>query len=128
MSLIYTILIFILTISIIVTFHEFGHYIAARLCGVKVLEFSVGFGKRLFGKKAGKDMTDYKICALPLGGYVKMLDEREGKVENFEKHRSFNNQSLLKRSIIVFSGPLFNFILAVFFYFLIFMGDRKSVV
>ena len=126
MSLIYTILIFILTISIIVTFHEFGHYIAARLCGVKVLEFSVGFGKRLFGKKAGKDMTDYKICALPLGGYVKMLDEREGKVENFEKDRSFNNQSLLKRSIIVFSGPLFNFILAVFFYFLIFMGGYNG--
>ena len=77
MSIIYTILIFILTISIIVTFHEFGHYIAARLCGVKVLEFSVGFGKRLCGKKIGFDNTDYKICALPLGGYVKMLDERE---------------------------------------------------
>ena len=126
MSLIYTILIFILTISIIVTFHEFGHYLAARLCGVKVLEFSVGFGKRLIGKKAGKDKTDYKICVLPLGGYVKMLDEREGKVENFEKYRSFNNQSLLKRSVIVFSGPLFNFILAVFFYFLIFVSGYSG--
>jgi len=126
MNLIYTILIFILTISIIVTFHEFGHYIAARLCGVKVLEFSVGFGKRLFGKKVGGDKTDYKICILPLGGYVKMLDEREGKVEDFEKDRSFNNQSLLKRSIIVFSGPLFNFILAVFFYFLIFVSGYSG--
>ena len=126
MNLIYTILIFILTISIIVTFHEFGHYIAARLCGVKVLEFSVGFGKRLFGKKVGRDKTDYKICILPLGGYVKMLDEREGKVEDFEKDRSFNNQSLLKRSIIVFSGPLFNFILAVFFYFLIFVSGYSG--
>ena len=126
MNLIYTILIFILTISIIVTFHEFGHYIAARLCGVKVLEFSVGFGRRLFGKKVGRDKTDYKICILPLGGYVKMLDEREGKVEDFEKDRSFNNQSLLKRSIIVFSGPLFNFILAVFFYFLIFISGYSG--
>ena len=126
MSLIYTILIFILTISIIVTFHEFGHYIAARICGVKVLEFSIGFGKRLIGKKIGKDKTDYKICVLPLGGYVKMLDEREGKVKDFEKNRSFNNQTLLKRSIIVFSGPLFNFILAIFFYFLIFLSGYSG--
>ena len=122
MSIIYTILIFILTISIIVTFHEFGHYIAARLCGVKVLEFSVGFGKRLCGKKIGFDNTDYKICALPLGGYVKMLDEREGVVHENEKGRAFNNQSLLKRTLIVFSGPLFNFILAIFFYLLIFIN------
>ena len=122
MSLIYTILIFILTISIIVTFHEYGHYIAARLCGVKVLEFSVGFGKKILGKKLGKDQTEYKVCSLPLGGYVKMLDEREGKVDNHEKNRAFNNQSLLKRSFIVFSGPLFNFILAILFYFLIFIG------
>ena len=113
------ILIFILTISIIVTFHEYGHYIAARLCGVKVLEFSVGFGKKILGKKLGKDQTEYKVCSLPLGGYVKMLDEREGKVDNHEKNRAFNNQSLLKRSFIVFSGPLFNFILAILFYFLI---------
>ncbi len=120
MSLIYTILIFVLTISIIVTFHEYGHYLAARLCGVKVLEFSVGFGNKLFGKKLGRDKTEYKICALPLGGYVKMLDEREGKVSELEKNRAFNNQSLSKRFFIVFSGPLFNFILAVFFYFLIF--------
>ncbi len=120
MSLIYTVLIFILTISIIVTFHEYGHYLAARICGVKVLEFSVGFGNKLFGKKLGRDKTEYKICALPLGGYVKMLDEREGNVNESEKNRAFNNQSLLKRFFIVFSGPLFNFILAVFFYFLIF--------
>ena len=110
MSLIFTILVFIITISIIVVFHEYGHYIAARFCGVKVLEFSVGFGKRLFGKKFGKDKTDYKVCVLPLGGYVRMLDEREGKVKDFEKNRAFNNQNLLKRTIIVFSGPLFNFI------------------
>ena len=126
MSLIYTILIFILTISIIVTFHEYGHYIAARLCGVKVLEFSVGFGKKIFGKKLGNDQTEYKVCALPLGGYVKMLDEREGEVDNHEKNRAFNNQSLLKRSFIVFSGPLFNFILAIFFYFLIFIGGYEG--
>mgnify|MGYP001353562148 CR=1 FL=1 len=122
MDLIFTISVFVLTVSIIVTFHELGHFIAARLCGVKVLEFSVGFGKRLFGKKLGKDKTDYKISALPLGGYVRMLDEREGDVSQFEKKRAFNNQSLLKRSFIVFAGPFFNFILAIFFYFLIFSG------
>jgi len=122
MDIISTTLIFILTVSIIVTFHEFGHYIAARLCGVKVLEFSVGFGKRLFGKRFGKDKTDYKVSALPLGGYVRMLDEREGNVIDTEKERAFNNQSLLKRTFIVFAGPLFNFILAIFFYFLIFSG------
>ena len=122
MDIISTTGIFILTVSIIVTFHEFGHYIAARLCGVKVLEFSVGFGKRLFGKRFGKDKTDYKVSALPLGGYVRMLDEREGNVIDVEKERAFNNQSLLKRTFIVFAGPLFNFILAIFFYFLIFSG------
>ena len=122
MDIISTTFIFILTVSIIVTFHEFGHYIAARLCGVKVLEFSVGFGKRLFGKRFGKDKTDYKVSALPLGGYVRMLDEREGNVIDVEKERAFNNQSLLKRTFIVFAGPLFNFILAIFFYFLIFSG------
>ena len=122
MDIISTTFIFILTVSIIVTFHEFGHYIAAKLCGVKVLEFSVGFGKRLFGKKFGKDKTDYKVSALPLGGYVRMLDEREGNVIDIEKKRAFNNQSLLKRTFIVFAGPLFNFILAIFFYFLIFSG------
>ena len=126
MSIIYTIFVFILTVSIIVTFHEFGHYIAARLCGVKVLEFSLGFGKKLFGIRIGKDETEYKVSALPLGGYVKMLDEREGKVKDFEKNRAFNNQSLAKRFIIVFAGPFFNFILAVFFYFLIFNGGYSG--
>ena len=127
MSIIYTILVFILTISIIVTFHEYGHYLAARLCGVKVLEFSIGFGKKLIGKKFGKDQADYKVCALPLGGYVKMLDEREGEVNDDEKDRAFNNQNLFKRFIIVFSGPLFNFILAIFFYFLIFFSGYNGI-
>ena len=126
MSIIYTIFVFILTVSIIVTFHEFGHYIAARLCGVKVLEFSLGFGKKLFGIRIGKDKTEYKVSVLPLGGYVKMLDEREGQVKDFEKNRAFNNQSLAKRFIIVFAGPFFNFILAVFFYFLIFIGGYSG--
>lgn len=121
-----TVLVFIFTVSIIVTFHEFGHYIAARLCGVKVLEFSVGFGKKMFGKKFGKDNTEYKVCCLPLGGYVKMLDEREGDVEEFEKKKAFNNQELHKRFFIVFAGPLFNFILAIFFYLVIFMNGYSG--
>lgn len=126
MDIFSTVLVFILTVSIIVTFHEFGHYIAARLCGVKVLEFSVGFGKKLFGKKFGKDKTEYKICYLPLGGYVKMLDEREGDVKEFEKNKAFNNQELHKRFFIVFAGPLFNFILAIFFYLVIFMNGYSG--
>ena len=126
MSIIYTVFVFILTVSIIVTFHEFGHYVAARLCGVKVLEFSIGFGKKLFGIRIGKDKTEYKVSALPLGGYVKMLDEREGEVKDSEKNRAFNNQSLAKRFIIVFAGPFFNFILAIFFYFLIFVGGYSG--
>jgi len=121
-----TVLVFIFTVSIIVTFHEFGHYIAARLCGVKVLEFSVGFGKKMFGKKFGKDNTEYKVCCLPLGGYVKMLDEREGDVEEFEKKKAFNNQERHKRFFIVFAGPLFNFILAIFFYLVIFMNGYSG--
>ncbi len=131
MSIFYTILIFILATSIIVVFHEFGHYIAARICGVKVLEFSLGFGKKLIGKKYGKDKTEYKVCLLPLGGYVKMLDERELPVNEEDKNRAFNNQSLAKRFFIVFSGPLFNFILAIFFYFTIFFNgytDFKPIV
>lgn len=126
MDIISTVLVFILTVSIIVTFHEFGHYIAARICGVKVLEFSIGFGRKLFGKKFGKDKTEYKVCCLPLGGYVKMLDEREGDVKEFEKNKAFNNQELHKRFFIVFAGPLFNFILAIFFYLVIFMSGYSD--
>ncbi len=127
MDILTTILVFILTVSIIIVFHEFGHYIAARACGVKVLEFSLGFGKKIFSYSYGRDNTEYKVCALPLGGYVKMLGEEDDKFEEHEKHRAFQNQDLYKKFIIVFCGPLFNFILAIFFYFLIFTSGYQGV-
>ena len=107
---------FILAIGILVTVHEYGHYLAARLCNVKVLRFSVGFGKSLWSKVSGEDQTEYTVAAIPLGGYVKMLDEGEGDVDPAEKHRAFNNQPLLNRAFIVIAGPLANFLFAIFAY------------
>jgi len=112
---------FILALAILITVHEFGHYWVARKCGVKVLRFSLGFGKPIWSKVAGNDNTEYVIAAIPLGGYVRMLDEREGDVDPAEVHRAFNRQSLAKRFAVVFAGPLFNFILAIVAYWLIFV-------
>ncbi|PCI07911.1 MAG: RIP metalloprotease RseP [Gammaproteobacteria bacterium] len=124
MSILHNIFFFILAIGVLVTFHEFGHYWVARKLGVKVLRFSVGFGKSLYTwrrKTADGDEIEYVIAAIPLGGYVKMLDEREGNVPDAEKPRAFNNQSISKRIAIVFAGPAFNFILAVFLYWIVFI-------
>jgi len=107
---------FIIAIGILVAVHEYGHYQAARWCNVKVLRFSVGFGKTIWSRIAGKDNTEYAIAAIPLGGYVKMLDEAEGDVPAREQHRAFNRQPLLKRVFIVISGPLTNFLFAVLAY------------
>lgn len=112
---------FILTLGVLITFHEFGHYWVARRLGVKVLRFSVGFGKSLWVKRHGPDQTEYAVAALPLGGYVKMLDEREGPVASHELHRAFNRQSLGRRAAIVVAGPLFNFFLAVALLWLTYM-------
>lgn len=124
MSIIHNIFFFIVAIGVLVTFHEFGHYWVARKAGVKVLRFSVGFGKPLFSWRkttAEGDEIEYVIAAIPLGGYVKMLDEREGDVSDAEKKRAFNNQNVSRRIAIVFAGPAFNFILAVFLYWVVFM-------
>ena len=124
MGVIHNIFFFIVAIGVLVTFHEFGHYWVARKAGVKVLRFSVGFGKPLFSwrrKTAEGDDIEYVIAAIPLGGYVKMLDEREGEVSELDKKRAFNNQVISKRIAIVFAGPAFNFILAIFLYWLVFM-------
>ena len=124
MSVLHNIFFFIVAIGLLVTFHEFGHYWVARKAGVKVLRFSVGFGRPLFSWKkttADGDEIDYVVAAFPLGGYVKMLDEREGNVPEAEKNRAFNNQSIAKRFAIVFAGPAFNFILAIFLYWIIFI-------
>jgi regulator of sigma E protease len=124
MSVLHNIFFFIVAIGVLVTFHEYGHYWVARKAGVKVLRFSVGFGKPLFRwirRSPEGDDIEYVIAAIPLGGYVKMLDEREGEVPEAEKARAFNNQSISKRIAIVFAGPAFNFILAIFLYWLVFM-------
>jgi regulator of sigma E protease len=121
LGIIYSILAFIVAIGILVTVHEFGHFWVARKLGVKVLRFSVGFGKPLWLRKWGEDQTEYVIAAIPFGGYVKMLDEREGEVEQHELARAFNQKSVWRRIAIVVAGPAFNFLFAILAYYLIFL-------
>jgi len=112
MGFLYSVVGFILAIGILVTVHEFGHYWVARKLGVKVLRFSVGFGKPLWKKVAGPDRTEYVLAAIPLGGYVKMLGENDpdAPIAADEKHRAFDNQPIWKRSLIVAAGPGINFL------------------
>lgn len=117
----YSVIGFVLAIGVLVVVHEFGHYWVARRLGVKVLRFSVGFGRPLWRKTAGPDRTEYVLSALPLGGYVKMLDETEGEVKPEELPRAFNRQRLWKRMAIVLAGPAFNFLFAILAYALLFM-------
>ena len=125
MSIIISMASFILALGILVTVHEFGHFWVARKCGVKVLRFSVGFGKPLIKFKRKNDETEYVIASIPLGGYVKMLDEREGNVEESEKKLAFNNKPLLSRFLIVLAGPVFNLVFAFLVFWLILtVGER----
>ena len=114
MSIIISIASFLLVLGILVTVHEFGHFWVARQCGVKVLRFSVGFGRPLLKFKRANDPTEYVVAGIPLGGYVKMLDENEGPVDEAEKPQAFNNQPLLSKFLIVLAGPVFNFVFAFF--------------
>ena len=107
---------FALVLGVLIVVHEYGHYFVARLVGVKVLRFSVGFGKPVWSRKMGRDGTEWAIGLFPLGGYVKMLDEREGKVPPEELHRSFNRQAVWRRMAIVVAGPAANLLLAVVVY------------
>ena len=116
-----TILAFVAAIALLVTFHEFGHYWVARRCGVKVLRFSLGFGKVIYSKRFVNSDTEWVISAIPLGGYVKMLDEREGEVAPTELHLAFNRKPVLQRMAIVVAGPLANFLLAIVLYCAMFM-------
>jgi regulator of sigma E protease len=112
---------FVVALGILITVHEFGHFWVARRLGVKVLRFSVGFGKPLWSRRVGPDGMELAIGAFPLGGYVKMLDEAEGDVPASELHRAFNRQRVWKRMAIVVAGPLFNFIFAILAYWAIYM-------
>ena len=116
---------FIVTIGILVTVHEFGHFWVAKKLGIKVLRFSVGFGKILKSWQIGE--TQYTLCALPLGGFVKMLDENEGEVDPSEKHRAFNTQTVYKRIAVVVAGPAANFILAIIIYTVIFIIGTHGI-
>lgn len=121
MELFSTIVAFIIALGVLITFHEYGHYAVARLAGVKVLRFSVGFGTPLLRKRLGRDRTEWVVAAFPLGGYVKMLDEREAPVAPEERHRAFNRQPVWRRIAIVAAGPVANFLLAVLLYWVLFL-------
>lgn len=109
-----TLFAFLLTLAVLIVVHEYGHYRVAVACGVKVLRFSVGFGRVVWRRQRGE--TEFVVSLLPLGGYVKMLDEREGEVPEAERARAFNQRPLWQRSAIVAAGPIANLLLAVLLY------------
>jgi regulator of sigma E protease len=111
---------FIVAIAVLVAVHEFGHFWVARRLGIKVLRFSIGFGRPLWSK-TGADGTEYWVSAIPLGGYVKMLDEREGNVPPEDLPRTFNHQSPSRRIAVLFAGPAFNFLFAIAAYWIMFV-------
>ena len=122
-----TILSFIVTVGVLVVIPELGHYAVARLLGVKILRFSVGFGRTLWMRRFGRDQTEWAIAAVPLGGFVKMLDEREGDVPAHERGRAFNRQPVGARILIVVAGPVANFLLALLLYWGLFIMGLPGV-
>jgi regulator of sigma E protease len=120
-TVLYSVLAFIVAIGILVTVHEFGHFWVARRLGVKVLRFSIGFGQPLWRRTFGSDATELVVAAVPLGGYVKMLDEREGEVATADLPRAFNRQPLRTRFAVVAAGPLFNFLFAIIAYWMMYV-------
>jgi regulator of sigma E protease len=127
MSVLVTIVSFLVTVGVLVVVHEFGHYAAARMMDVKILRFNVGFGRALKIWKRGRDQTEWAIAAIPLGGYVKMLDEREGEVRPEERHRAFNNKAVWARIVIVLAGPIANLLLATLVYWVLFVAGLPGV-
>ncbi len=128
MNILISIAAFIVTIGILVAVHEFGHFWVARKLGIKVLRFAIGFGKPLWTYTSKKgDKTEYVLATIPFGGYVKMLDEREGDVAANEVHRAFNRQPVWKRFLVVLAGPAFNFIFAIFAFAATYMIGMDSV-
>ena len=125
MELLYTIAITLATLAILVAVHEYGHFWVARRCGVKVLRFSIGFGTSLYSWQ-DRQGTQYSIAAIPLGGYVKMLDEREAEVPPAEVDRAFNRKPVLQRIAVVSAGPLANLALAVVAYWFLFMAGESG--
>ena len=126
MALVETLFYTFIAFGVLVTFHEYGHFWVARHCNVRVEKFSIGFGKKLFSWR-DKHNTEFILAALPLGGYVKMLDESEGEVADEEKHRAFNRQPLLTRTAVVVAGPLFNFLFAVLAYWVVYIVGIEGI-
>jgi regulator of sigma E protease len=118
---------FIVAISVLVAVHEFGHFIVGRACGMKVLRFSIGFGKPLWMKVAGPDRTEYCVSAIPLGGYVKFLDEREGPIEEEDRGRAFNHKPVSRRIAVLLAGPFFNFLFAFLAYWILFINGVPTM-
>ncbi len=127
MDFLHTFFYFVITIGVLVSFHEFGHFWTARKVGVKVLRFSVGFGKVLWSYQKKSDTTEYVLSAIPLGGYVKMVDEREGEVKEDDFPFAFNRQPLWARIAIVVAGPVFNLVLAVFLFWCVLVAGETGI-
>ena len=123
-----SLLAFVVAISVLVAIHEFGHYIVGRWLGMKVLRFSIGFGKPIFTWVRGKDKTEYCVSAIPLGGYVRFLDGREGPVEPADEGRAFDHRPISSRIAVLLAGPAFNFLFAVVAYWVIFVAGVPTLV
>ncbi len=123
----HTIFFFVLALGVLITIHEFGHFWVARRLGVKVICFSIGFGKRLWSYQENSDSTEFILAAVPLGGYVKMVDEREGDVTAADLPHAFNRQSLSVRTAVVLAGPVFNLLLAVLLYWIVFCTGEIGI-
>ena len=128
MDFLFSIIAFIVLVGVLVAIHEYGHFLAAKLCNVKVLRYSIGFGKVLISRKRGQDQTEYCLSAIPLGGYVQLLDERSEDVPEEQQYRAFNRQSATKRIFILFAGPLANFLFAIVAYIFMFSSGIPGTV
>ncbi len=126
-SVLTNLLSFVVAISVLVAVHEYGHYIVGRWAGMKVLRFSIGFGKPIWMRRGGKDNTEYCIASIPLGGYVRFLDTREGPIPAEDEGRAFNQRPIPWRIAVLLAGPLFNFLLAIVLYWALFIPGDQGV-
>ncbi|BAO00413.1 hypothetical protein HHS_04430 [Candidatus Pantoea carbekii] len=126
LHILWNFIIFVITLGVLITIHELGHFLVARLIGVKVVRFSIGFGKKLFSFKDRQD-TEYIIALIPIGGYVKMLDEHEQNMSYQVFGQSFNKKTLSQRAAIIAAGPIANFIFSIFIYWIVFSYGMPSI-